>query len=169
MTQYRSNPLMAVPGLLFIVVGFVVMLSGVAYAFASIVGVDMPDLAAARSGPNAAEDFGPFLDGFAVIVIGFTVLTIGRYLWRGRRLRGFRDRLGRLLIIVGYIVVAVAMVVLTRFILDAMGDSDGRNIVFQGLLVCLIIAVPGVILAMVGLRLAKEVALMQADAKATAD
>jgi hypothetical protein len=169
MTQYRSNPLMAVPGLLLIVVGFVVMLGGVAWAFLSIVGVSMPELTAARSGPNAADDFGPFLDGFAVIVIGFTILTIGRYLWRGRRLRGWRDRLGRLLVIVGYVGIAVAMVLLTRFILDAMGESDGRDIVFQGLLVCLAIAVPGVVLALVGIRLAKEVPLMKADAKVTAN
>jgi hypothetical protein len=160
---------MAFFGLVLIIVGTVVMLGGVAWAFLSIVGVSMPELTEARSGPDPVDDFGPFLDGFAVIVIGFTVLTIGRYLWRGRQLRGWRDRLGRLLIIVGYVVIAVAMVVLTRFILAAMGDSDGRDIVFQGLLVCLAIAVPGVVLALVGLRLAKEVALMKAQARATAD
>ena len=94
---------MAIPGLLLIIVGFVVMLGGVAWAFLSIVGVDVPQLDEARSGPNAVRDFGPFLDGFAVIVIGFTGLTVGRYLWRGARRRGWRDRLGRLLIIVGYL------------------------------------------------------------------
>jgi hypothetical protein len=169
MQPQRTNPLMAFFGLVFIIVGTVVMLGGVAWAFLSIVGVEMPDIAEARTGPNAAEDFGPFLDGFAVIVIGFTVLTIGRYLWRGRKLRGWRDRLGRLFIIVGYVVVGVAMVVLTRFILDAMGDPDGRTIVIQGLVVCLIIAVPGVVLALLGLRLAREVALGKAEARVTAD
>ena len=160
---------MAVPGLLLVIVGFVGMLGGVAWAFLSIVGVSVPQLDDVRSGPDPAGDFGPFLDAFAVIVIGFTVMTVGRYLWRGARRRGWRDRLGRLLIIVGYADVGVAMVVLTRFILSAMGDADGRGIVVRGLLICLGIALPGVLLAVAGFRLANEVALMKAEAKATAD
>jgi hypothetical protein len=169
MNQPRANPLMALVGIVLIVVGTVVMLGGLAWAFLSIVGVGVPELSEVRAGPDAAEDFGPFLDGFAVIVIGFTVMTIGRYLWRGRRRRGWRDRSGRLLIIVGYVAVAAAMVVLTRFIVSAMGDSDGRNIVIRGLLVALAIALPGVLLATVGFRMAGEVALMKAEATVKAD
>jgi hypothetical protein len=170
MNQYRTNPLMAFPGMLFIVAGTAVMLAGVAMAFLTIVGADLPQLDDVRTGAaEAAGHFGPMFDGFAAIVIGFTGLTIGRYLWRGARRRGWRDRLGRFLIIVGYIAVAVAFVVLTRYIIDAMGDPEGRTIVVRGLLVFLAIALPAVLLMLPGFRLAREVALMKAEAKVAAD
>jgi hypothetical protein len=74
---------------------------------------------------------------------------------------------GRVLIIVGYLDIAVALVVLTRFILAAMGDdSDGTDIIIRGLLTSLAVAVPGVLLALPGFRLANEEPLMEAEVKA---
>jgi hypothetical protein len=107
------------------------------------------------------------VDGFAVFVIGCTVMTVGRYLWRGARRRGWRDRLGRLLIIVGYLGIGVALVILTRFVLEAMGnDSGGTDIIVRGLIIIVAIAVPGALLALPGFRLAKEEPLMEAEVKA---
>jgi hypothetical protein len=167
MNRHRANPLMLLPGLLLVVVGVLVMIGGIAFAALTLLGVDAPSVADLGSPSDAAEQLGPFIDGFAVVVIGCTVLTVGRYLWRGARTRGWRDRVGRLLIIVGYLFVGAALVVLTRFIREAMADgADGTDIIVRGLITCLLIALPGVALAMPGLRMAKEEALMSAGVKA---
>ena len=93
-TRHRANPLMLLSGLLLIIVGLVVMLGGVAWALAAFGGLDPPQLSDLGSGPEAyRDDFQPMLDGFAAFAIGTSVLTIGRYLWRGARRRGWRDRL----------------------------------------------------------------------------
>jgi hypothetical protein len=158
---------MLLSGLLLVVIGILAMIGGLALAALTFVGTSAPQLTDLGSGPDAAADLGPLVNGFAVVIVGCTVMTVGRYLWRGARRRGRRDRLGRLLIIAGYLDVGVALVVLTRFILAAMGDdSDGTDIIIRGLLTCLAIALPGVLLALPGFRLAKEKPLMEAEVKA---
>jgi hypothetical protein len=165
-SRHRANPLMLLPGVLLVIVGVVVAVIGFAYAALSILGMKAPEFSDLGAPPDARGDMQPLLDGFAVVIVGLVAMTIGRYLWRGARKRGWRDRLGRLLIIVGYLIIGVAFVALTRFVLDAMGHSDGTGIVFRGLITCLAIAVPGVVLASIGFRLAREVPLLEAEAKA---
>jgi hypothetical protein len=92
MTRHRANPLMLLPGLLLITVGVLVMVGGLAWAAQTFVGASAPQLSDLGSGPDAAGDLEPLVDGFATFVIGCTVMTIGRYLWRGARRRGWRDR-----------------------------------------------------------------------------
>jgi hypothetical protein len=167
MTRHRANPLMLLPGLLLIVIGTLAMIGGLAWAALAVVGVEAPQPGDLGSGPDSAGELKPLVDGFAVFVIGCTVMTVGRYLWRGARRRGWRDRLGRLLIIAGYLDIGAALVVLTRFILEALGDtSDGTGTIVHGLITVLVIAVPGVLLALPGLRLAREEPLMNADVRA---
>ncbi len=167
MTRHRANPLMLLSGLLLVIIGILAMIGGLALAALTFVGTSAPQLTVLGSGPDAAADLEPLVNGFAVVIVGCTVMTVGRYLWRGARRRGGRDRLGRLLIIVGYLDVGVALVVLTRFILAAVGDdSDGTGIIIRGLLTCLAIALPGVLLALPGFRLANEKPQMKAEVKA---
>jgi len=111
----------------------------------------------------------PIVNGFAVVIVGCTVLTIGRYLWRGARRRGWRDRIGRLLSIAGYLETGMALFVLTRFILAAFraGESNSHSVFIHGLLVSLGLSAPGVAMALVGLRMAKEEVLMTADVNAS--
>src|SRR5262245_42053981 len=94
-TRHRANPLMLIPGLLLITVGLVVMVGGFAWAVMTMLALSerTPQLSDLGTGPHAREDLGPAVNGFAVFVVGTTVLTIGRYLWRGARRRGWRDRL----------------------------------------------------------------------------
>ena len=167
MNRHRANPLMLLPGLLLVVIGVLLMIGGIAFAALTLLGAEAPSVAELGRPSDAAEQLDPFIDGFAVVVIGCTVLTVGRYLWRGARTRGWRDRVGRLLIIVGYLFVGAALVVLTRFIRAAIADdADGTDIIVRGLITCLLIALPGVALAMPALRMAKEEALMSAGVKA---
>ena len=94
-------------------------------------------------------------------------MTVGRYLWRGARRRGWRDRLGRLFLVITVLAVGTGMVVLTRLIVAAMDESDGTASRFlRGLVVFALIAIPASLLGSVGLRLADEKVLMTASAKA---
>lgn len=163
--RHRPNVLFWLSGLPLILGGAGIMLFGLLTAV-SAVPRDAPQLSDLGLRPDARGAFEPIVDGFAVFIIGCTVLTVGRYLWRAARRRGWRDRLGRLLIIVGYLVVTVALLVFTRFILEAFGANDmdgtGRTLL-QGLIICAAIAVPGVLITVPGFRLAREVPLMEAD------
>jgi hypothetical protein len=169
--RHRANPLLLLPGLLLIIVGIVVMVAGFAWAALGVLGIDSPQPEDLGRGPNAGGFVEPLMSGFAVFTIGCTVMTIGRYLWRGARRRGWRDRLGRFLIILGYLDICAAFVVLTQFIIAAATDFDGNdagtNVIVRGLLICLAILVPGALLTGSGFRLAKEQPLMTAEVKAT--
>jgi hypothetical protein len=165
--RHRANPLFLVPGLLLVVIGLVVMVAGFGYMVLAVTGVQAPQLEDLGRPPDGAEIARPLMDGFAVFAIGCTVMTIGRYLWRGSRRRGWRDRLGRFLIIVGYLDICAAFVVLTRFVIEAATDFDGTDVIVRGLLTCLAILVPGAALTSAGFRLAKEEALMTAEANAS--
>src|SRR5262245_7063795 len=166
--RHRANPLFVLPGLLLIIIGIIVMVGGFGWAVLAITGIEPPQPEDLGRPPDAAGTFGPVMDGFAVCIIGCTVMTVGRYVLRGARRRGWRDRLGRFLIIMGYLDIGLSFVVLTRFIGAAMGaEGTGADDAFRGLLICLAIAVPGVVLTGSGFRLAKEEPLMIAEANAS--
>ena len=61
------------------------------------------------------------------------------------------------------------LVVFNRSILAALGTEDADSstqVVLHGLVVCLLISLPGVVLAMIGFRLANEKPLMTTEVKA---
>lgn len=169
--RHRANPLFLAPGLLLIVIGVVVMVGGLAYMALAVTGMQAPQPEDLGRPPDGAELGRPLMDGFAISAIGCTVMTIGRYLWRGARRRGWRDRLGRLLIILGYLTICMALVVLTRFVIEAAtaldGTDIGMDVIVRGLLTCLAIGIPGAALTGSGFRLAKEEPLMTAEAGAS--
>ncbi|MFC4910131.1 hypothetical protein [Actinomadura gamaensis] len=165
---HRPNPLLLISGLVLILAGTGIMLIGLLTALRTFTqaGLHQGDLG---SGPHARHDLEPLVDGFTALVIGCTIMTAGRYLWRGARRRGWRDRLGRLMVIFGYADVAVALYVLSRFILRALdqgGQETSGQTVIHGLIACALVALPGVVLALPGLRMAKEDPLMKASVKA---
>jgi hypothetical protein len=167
-TRHRANPLMLLPGLLLVLVGVVVMVGGLAWAVLPFLDDRVPQLSDLGVRPDPREDLQPLFDGFATFAIGTTVLTVGRYLWRGARRRGWRDRLGRLLLIIGYLTIGADMVLLTRFALAAMGEFDGGGeTMIRGMIIFALVAIPAAALVTIGLRLAKEEPLMEASAEAS--
>ena len=48
-------------------------------------------------------------DAVSWVIWGIMILTIGCYVWRAARRRGWKDRLGRVLISVGYLLLAFGM------------------------------------------------------------
>ena len=57
----------------------------------------------AGSGPAASAD------ATSTVVWGAVIVTVGTYLWRAGRRHGFHDRAGRILIIVGYVLIGIAL------------------------------------------------------------
>ncbi|SNR51792.1 hypothetical protein [Actinomadura mexicana] len=163
---HRPNVLLLLLGLLLIVIGAAAMLLGFLYGVQAVLGTGLGSDLGSADLSDAGGDLEPLVDGFTVVIVGCTVLTIGRYLWRGARRRGARDRIGRLLIILGYLVVCAALVIFTRFVLSALDAGDpgeGEKILFRGLIACAAVCVPGLLLALPGLRMAKERPLMEAE------
>ncbi|MQY08197.1 hypothetical protein [Actinomadura macrotermitis] len=171
MAAHHPSPRPA-PNVLFLLAGLILIIAGVALmAFGALTAFQAIPRGDLRLGavPDARGDLAPVINGFTVVIAGCTTLTAGRYLWRGARRRGLRDRLGRLLVISGYLVVTVALYVLTRYLLRALATDDADasvRIVLNGLVVCALIAVPGSLLAVPGFRMAREEPLMRAEARA---
>lgn len=100
---------------------------------------------------------------------GIIVLTIGRYFWRGARKRGLRDRVGRLLIIAGYLLLGVALDRGAHSVVGLWAEASvdgGHSAAVSSIITFALWAVPAPILAAIGFKLANEKALATAEAKA---
>ncbi|MFI5732010.1 hypothetical protein ACIA49_17930 [Kribbella sp. NPDC051587] len=159
--HHRPNVLFNLAGLVLIVVGLGLLLYGVVMAFAAISGV----------GPNSStDDLVPIVDRFLMAVWGGLIFTFGRYLWRGARRRGFRDRFGRLLIIAGYGLIGIALTVGFHSAIEMWssgGSEDAiKEIMIRTVLIFAVLGFPGAGLCAIGFRLAREQALAQVETKA---
>jgi hypothetical protein len=152
---------------LFAVTGLVVIVAGIGLAVFGAVGVVT---AIQRDGHPLLND-GPraITSAFGQVCWGLFVFTIGRYLWRGARSRGWKDRVGRLLIITGLVVVGFAVQTLLAGISDLMRPNSADD--SQALLALMIrfalIGIPGSLIAMVGVKMAREEVLITASANAS--
>ncbi len=156
---HRANPLFWAVGLAVALVGLVVMAVGI------IVTIDYFQQPDPLEGDGVAE----FADAFVLIAQGTVVLTIGRYVWRGARRRGGRDRFGRLLIISGHILLGVAFTEATPVIGGLyLGIAEGQaeSITYDFILTFACWALPGAALAAIGVKMAGERILMTASAGA---
>jgi hypothetical protein len=156
--RHRPNVLFNLVGVLLIVAGIGLTIYGLATAVQIVQGFDP----FRGDGPPVAV-----ADGMALAFWGIIVFTIGRYFWRGARKRGGRDRFGRLLIIVGYLLLGAG---LDGGVHSAVGlwttSGDGQSVVVETLIIICVWAVPGAILAAIGFKLADEKALAKAEVKA---
>lgn len=158
---HRPNLLLNVIGVLLIVGGIGMTLYGLLWAL------------------RVMQDFNPFqgdgppfgiADGMAVAFWGIIVFTIGRYAWRGARKRGARDRVGRLLLVGGYVLLGVALDqgVHAGVRLWAARTSSGmETAVWQAILTFGMWAIPATVLAAIGVKMASERYLATASASAS--
>ncbi|TDD54661.1 hypothetical protein E1263_26780 [Kribbella antibiotica] len=158
--QHRPNVLFNLAGLVLIVAGLALLLYGVVRSFAAVAAV----------GPNSSiDDLVPIVGNLLIGMWGGLIFTFGRYLWRGARKRGFRDRFGRLLIILGYGLIGIALTVGLVSAMDGWSagfDGDAlQEIGIRSVLIIAVIGFPGAALCGIGFRLAREQALAQAEAK----
>jgi hypothetical protein len=155
------------PNVLFSVAGIVLIVAGLCLTVYGLV-----DAVQVMSGFDPLRGDGPpvrIADGMGLAFWGIIVFTIGRYLWRGARRRGARDRFGRILIIVGYVLLGVG---LDLGVHEAVGlwDSEigdgAQAVVVRTAVLVAIWAIPGAILAAIGFRMASERALTTAEVNA---
>jgi hypothetical protein len=156
----RPNLIFNVLGVLLIAGGVVLTIVGLGYAVTVITGYD----ALNEDGPPVK-----IADAMALAFWGILVFTIGRYFWRGARKRGARDRFGRLLIIVGYVLLGVGLDRGVHAAVGLWGTTDeqaGQSAVLHTVVVVAVWGVPAAILAGIGFRMANEKALATASVHA---
>ncbi len=151
----RPNPLCWFVGSTAALVGLVGVASGVQ---------------AVRAVPDEFHGSGPqnTADGVSLVFWGVVILVNGVYVWRGARRRGLRDRVGRLLIIVGYVVLGVAVQQATHQAVELWRTpvDEGDDVLNRAMLALLGWGVPAAALVWVGVKLARERILLTVSAQA---
>lgn len=161
----RDTPVGHPPNVLFVIAGIAVFAAGVglaAYGIVSVVDV-------VQTAPDPFRGNGPdgIADGAALVAWGCVVLTDGRYLWRAARRRGWRDRLGRVLIIVGYAVLGLGIDAAVHIGIGIWGAADpneGRRISIEFALTFTAYGLVAVAFVLPGIKLASEKILLKASA-----
>jgi hypothetical protein len=149
------------PNVLFVVAGIVVFVAGVGLAALGVVGLVEVSDPFHGNGPDRVAD------GSALVAWGCIVLTDGRYLWRAARRRGWRDRLGRVLIIVGYAILGLGIDVALHIavgIWAAADPNEGRRVAVEFALTFTAFGLVAVAFVMPGIKLASEKILLRASA-----
>ncbi|WP_018348759.1 hypothetical protein [Longispora albida] len=157
----QPNPVFWLLGLLGILAGLAVM---------ALAGLGFYRAFTDPGGPLDGDGPALFTGSFAMFAWGAIVFTLGRYVWRGARRRGSRDRFGRLLIVVGYVLAGFAIQAATRGMYELMTDTSSGTgaaeaIVIRALLMTAAFGIPGGIIGSIGIRLADEKILLTAEVK----
>jgi hypothetical protein len=158
--RHRPNVLFNLIGVLLIVGGIGLTIYGLAYAVQIIRGFDP----FRGDGPPVKV-----ADAMALAFWGIIVFTIGRYFWRGARKRGLRDRFGRLLIIVAYVLVGIG---LDTGVHNGVGlwssrsADSGQSVLIHTVVTFLLWGIAASIVGTIGIKLANEKILAKASMKA---
>lgn len=115
-------------------------------------------------------DFSIFTGGFALICWGAVAVTAGRYLWRGARTRGMRDRAGRLILLVALGLLGIALQTACdqlATIWQVRSEDEAQAFAISFLTSTMVWGVPSGLLSIVGMRLAREEQLITAGAGAS--
>lgn len=146
---HRPNVAFWFVGALVVGVGlFVVIAGAMAVADAS----DSP----VAFGVEGAE---ALADATSTFTWGVVIVTNGAYVWRGAWPRGARDRIGRVVIIVGYLLIGVAMSEAIHTGVDlwaAEQPGEHQDVLVEAIVNFIAWGVPGALLVYLGTRLAGE-------------
>ncbi len=93
------------------------------------------------------------------------MLVSGCYIWRAGRRRGWRDRLGRVLLVLGYCIIAVAVSQTVHIVAELWraGADISDTATFAPLVAFLVIGGPGALVAEIGRRMSDETFLLSAS------
>jgi hypothetical protein len=158
-----ASPRRVPPNVAFWLFGGLVVLAGLAVAAA---GVNRVIEIGGLNGPFGGQSSKPLADAISTVIWGAVILVNGVYLWRAARRRGLRDRVGRVLIIGGYLLLGVALtetihVALLLSETRATGQADG--VTDAALLTFLGYGIPAAFVVFIGTKLADEKILMTAE------
>lgn len=150
------------PNVLCWFVGSLTALVGLVVVAAGVMAVRAVEDEFSGSGPQDTAD------GVSLVFWGVVVLVNGVYVWRGARRRGLRDRVGRLLIIVGYVLLGVAVQRATHEAVELWNTpaEEGNDVLNRAMLALLGWGVPAAALVWVGVRLARERILLTVSGEA---
>lgn len=147
------NPLFWFVGTVAVIVGVVLMASG---------GLTLWEV----NDPFHGEGPEATAHAASVFVWGAVVMVNGVYVWRGARRRGARDRFGRLLIIGGYVLLAVAVSGAVHEAVrmwSATTEQANDHVLTDTMLAFLLPGIPAATLVALGVRTAQEEVLMTAE------
>jgi len=153
------------PNVLFSIIGVLLIVAGIGLTIYGIL-----DVLRIIGDFDAFSGDGPpvqVADGAALAFWGIIVFTIGRYFWRGARKRGLRDRFGRLVIIVAYVLLGAGLDAGVHGAVQLWGSETEdamQSAALHAVLAFALWAVPAAILAPIGFTLANEKALAKASA-----
>ena len=156
----RPNPLCWFAGALGIGAGLLAVIDGVRQMAAAM---DHPD-------PFGVKGAEAIADAESAITWGVVILTVGLYVWRGARRRGWQDRLGRVIIVAGYLLLGVALSQMLHTAVDlwaADSPGEGEEVLVETMVRFVGWGAPASLLVYVGTRLAHEKILLTAHANAS--
>ncbi len=153
--RQRANPFFWLIGSLAVLAGTGMLVGG------AIAVADAENTGAA--GPQDTAD------PASLVTWGVVVLVNGVYVWRGARRRGWHDRLGRLLIIVGYALLGIALSRTLHISEELWGSTtsgSSNDVLDRTMLAFLGWGVPAALLVRLGTWIAPEKILLTAQAQA---
>jgi hypothetical protein len=103
---YPSKPSKVRPNVLAWTLGSLIIVAGILIA---AMGVRDLIEVSGRSNMFSRRNAVAQADAVSWVIWGIMILTIGCYVWRAARRRGWKDRLGRVIISVGYLLLAFGM------------------------------------------------------------
>lgn len=149
------------PNVIFWFVGSVTALVGLFMLVAG--GVAVADVADPFNGAGPQD----MANAASLCTWGAVVLVNGVYIWRGARRRGLRDRIGRLLIIVGYAVLGIAMsrsIHISTELWATTTQDTSNDVLNRSMAAFLGWGVPAAALVWLGAKIAREKILLTAQA-----
>jgi hypothetical protein len=154
---YSYGPPRTRPNVLAWILGALVIAAGVAIA---AIGVrDVLDVSERTDMFNRSNSIA-WADAVSQVIWGIMILTIGCYVWRAARRRGWKDRSGRVLISAGYLTIAYGMSQAVHVSVEmwaVSSEEDQRRIAVEAGSYFLGFGFVGALLVWLGVKLAHEI------------
>jgi hypothetical protein len=150
------------PNVLAWAVGIIIIAAGVLVAARGV--MDVIDV----SGPKSFREPGAtaLADAVSGVIWGVMILTIGCYVWRAARRRGWKDRSGRVLISVGYLVLAFGM---SEAVHSAVGlwasktEAEAQSVMLESALLFVGFGFVAALLIRIGTKMSDEIVITTAE------
>jgi hypothetical protein len=151
------------PNVLAWALGAIVIAAGI---FIGVLGVlDVNDVLG-RNNVFSRRNSRALADAQSQVIWGVIVFTIGCYIWRGARRRGWIDRSGRILISIGYLVIGFGMSKATHAavkIWHVSSEEGMQRVALEVGRYFLGFGFIGALLVWIGVKMADEIIILRAE------
>jgi hypothetical protein len=143
--------------------GAIVIAAGI---FIGVLGVlDVIDVQG-RANVFSRRNSQAMADAVSLVIWGIMIFTIGSYIWRAARRRGWKDRLGRILISIGYLVIGYGMSNAVHAVmkLSQVSSEEGvQRVALDAGLYFLGFGFIGALLVWIGVKMADEIIITKVE------